>query len=59
MVMNERQVLASRSATRADLVATSDMLAAGAIDAIVSRSHALESVNEALADLADGAVVSR
>jgi len=59
MVMNERQVLASRSATRADLVATSDMLAGGAIDAIVSRTHALESVNDAFADLADGVVVGR
>ncbi len=59
MVINERQVIGSRSSSRADLIETSELLATGIIKAIVSRTYELGNVNDALADLAEGQLAGR
>jgi 2-desacetyl-2-hydroxyethyl bacteriochlorophyllide A dehydrogenase len=59
MVANERQILGSRSSTRADLIATSELLATGAVEAIVTRTYELGEVNDAFADLAGGQLAGR
>ncbi|MFT7476274.1 MAG: 2-desacetyl-2-hydroxyethyl bacteriochlorophyllide A dehydrogenase [Verrucomicrobiales bacterium] len=59
MVRNERQILGSRASTHADLVEASELLATGAIEAIVSKTYKLGDVNDAFADLAGGQLVGR
>lgn len=59
MVLNERRILGSRASNRADLIATIDLLATGAVEPIVTRHYPLEAAAEAMADLAAGAVVGR
>jgi 2-desacetyl-2-hydroxyethyl bacteriochlorophyllide A dehydrogenase len=59
MVLNERQILGSRASTQADLIATSELLATGAVEAIVSKTYELGDVNDAFADLAGGQLVGR
>ncbi len=59
MVGNERQILGSRSSTRADLIAASELLATGGVEAIVTRTYELGEINTALADLAGGELAGR
>ena len=59
MVSNERQVLGSRSSTRAELVVTSELLARGDLEAVVDRIYPLNAINEALTDLVEGVLVGR
>jgi len=59
MVLNERQIIGSRASTQGDLIATSELLATGALEAIVSKTYELGDVNDALSDLADGQLVGR
>lgn len=59
MVSNERQILGSRASTRPDLIATSELLATGEVEAIVTRTYELGEVNDALADLKEGQMLGR
>lgn len=59
MVLNERRILGSRASNRVDIEATLELVTAGAVEPVVSRTYPLDAANEALNNLAEGAVIGR
>lgn len=59
MVLNERRILGSRASNRVDIEATLELMTAGAVEPVVSRTYPLEAATEALTNLAEGTVIGR